>query len=131
MINNMLKDRRLELGLTMKQVAEAVGVSEGTISRWESGEISNMKRSRIAALAKVLKMQPSDLVLGTSNAKTLEDQLPIETVGVLSEEDKEFIKKYSLSSKEDKEFIRYLFSATEEEQEMFYNIIKAVKKERV
>ena len=48
---NLLRDRRLELGLTMKQVADAVGVSEATVSRWESGEIANMRRSRIVKLA--------------------------------------------------------------------------------
>ena len=32
-IKDLLKSRRLEKGLTMKEVADAVGVSEGTISR--------------------------------------------------------------------------------------------------
>ena len=44
-INNLLKDKRKSKGLTQKEVAEAVGVSEGTVSRWESGEIANMGRS--------------------------------------------------------------------------------------
>lgn len=57
-IKNILKDRREELGLTTKQVADAVGVSEGTVSRWESGIIKNMRRDKIAALAKVLQIQP-------------------------------------------------------------------------
>lgn len=92
MINNMLKERRLELGLTMKQVAEAVGVSEGTISRWESGEISNMKRSRIAALAKILNMKPSDIVLGTSSNTSSEE----------SNVDREFFQLLSTMSEEDK-----------------------------
>ena len=50
-MGNYLTDRRKELELTMKQVAEAVGVSEGTVSRWESGAIANMKRDKIYALA--------------------------------------------------------------------------------
>ena len=52
-IKKMIKDRRLELHLTLKDVATAVGVSEGTVSRWEAGNISNMKRNRISALAKM------------------------------------------------------------------------------
>ena len=59
---NLIKNRRLELGLTMKQVADAVGVSEATVSRWESGEIANMRRSRIVKLASVLNMSPLDLM---------------------------------------------------------------------
>ena len=41
----------------------AVGVSEATVSRSESGDIANMKRSRIASLASVLKMSPS-IIMG-------------------------------------------------------------------
>ncbi|MBR3308987.1 MAG: helix-turn-helix domain-containing protein [Lachnospiraceae bacterium] len=58
-IKDIIYSRRIELGLTMKQVAEAVGVSEGTISRWESGDIANMRRDKIAALAKTLHLSPA------------------------------------------------------------------------
>jgi transcriptional regulator with XRE-family HTH domain len=47
----------------MKEVAEYVGVSEGTVSRWESGDISNMKRDKIYKLAKILKISPL-IILG-------------------------------------------------------------------
>lgn len=56
---DVLKNRRIELGLTMKQVAEAVGVSEATVSRWESGDIENMRRDKIVLLANALKMSPA------------------------------------------------------------------------
>lgn len=98
MIKNMIKSRRLELGLTMKEVASAVGVSEGTISRWESGEISNMKRSRIASLAKVLNLQPSDLIFGN----TTEPKAPAEDA---SDIDREFKKLLSDMSEQDKEWL--------------------------
>lgn len=55
---SVIKKRRLELGLTMKEVAKAVGVSEATVSKWESGTIDNMKRDKIAKLAKALNMSP-------------------------------------------------------------------------
>ena len=58
-INDILKNRRIELKLSMRDVAEAVGVSEGTISRWESGNIANMKRDKIVSLAKALQVSPS------------------------------------------------------------------------
>ena len=35
-VKDVLRNRRIELGMTLKQVADAVGVSEGTVSRWES-----------------------------------------------------------------------------------------------
>ena len=61
---NYLTERRKELELTMRQVAEAVGVSEGTVSRWESGAIANMKRDKIYALAQVLKTTPNFIMTG-------------------------------------------------------------------
>ena len=61
-INSLLKQRRKELGLTMKEVAKAVGVSEPTVSRWESGNIANMGRDKINALSKVLQLSPTEIM---------------------------------------------------------------------
>lgn len=58
-VKDIIRNRREELGMTMKELAEKVGVSEGTISRWESGEIANMKRDKIVALANALGLSPS------------------------------------------------------------------------
>jgi len=69
-IKNILSNRRIELNLTMKEVADAVGVSESTISRWESGNISNMKRNRIYALSKVLQIEPS-VIMGWNESDNI------------------------------------------------------------
>ena len=61
-MKNTIKDRRIELGLTMKEVGDAVGVSEATVSRWESGDIADMKRSRIINLAEALKISPLEIL---------------------------------------------------------------------
>lgn len=57
-IQKILKNRRLELGLTMREVAASLGVSEATISRYESGDIHNMGIDKLQALAKVLRCSP-------------------------------------------------------------------------
>lgn len=57
-IKDVIYNARVRKGLTMREVAKKVGVSEGTISRWESGAIWNMKRDNIVALAKVLDLSP-------------------------------------------------------------------------
>lgn len=60
--NEYLKLRRQKLGLTMKSLADKVGVSETTISRWESGKIANMRRNVLLELAKALEVNPIDLM---------------------------------------------------------------------
>lgn len=61
-MKDIIKSRRTELKLTLKEVADYVGVSEATLSRWESGIITNPRRDRIAALAKILNISPSVIV---------------------------------------------------------------------
>lgn len=75
MTKELLKSQRTKLGLTLLQVAQAVGVSEATVSRWESGDIANMKRNHIAALAKILRLRPSVLV-GINDDET-SAQIPV------------------------------------------------------
>jgi len=61
-IGKLIFNRRTELDLTMNELGEKVGVAEGTISRWESGEIKNMRRDKIKALAKALRISPKLLM---------------------------------------------------------------------
>lgn len=73
--NTLMRNRRKELGLTMKDVAKAVGVSEATVSRWESGNIANMGRDKINALSKVLNLSPIS-IMGISDEIDDSSELP-------------------------------------------------------
>lgn len=68
----MINQRRTELKLTLEQVGQAVGVGKSTVKKWEDGYISNMRRDKIALLAKVLKMNPVSFITG--EFKEEEDQ---------------------------------------------------------
>jgi len=57
-LRNKLKNRRLELNLTLEEVGNAVGVSKSTVMKWETGYIENMKKDKIAVLAKALRVSP-------------------------------------------------------------------------
>ena len=57
-IGNIIKNRRLKLNITLDEVGKAVGVSKSTVQRWESGQITNMRRDRIDALSKILDLSP-------------------------------------------------------------------------
>lgn len=61
-IYKIIKNRRLELGLTLKDVAKALGVAESTVSRYESSDIQNMGIDKIEALSKVLRCRPTYLM---------------------------------------------------------------------
>ena len=42
-ISDRIKEMRLKRGLTLKQLAEAIGKTEATVQRYESGNIKNLK----------------------------------------------------------------------------------------
>ena len=58
----ILRTRRKDLGLTLDEVGRAVGVSGATVSRWENGDIENIRRDKIAKLSKVLEVTPAYLM---------------------------------------------------------------------
>lgn len=73
------KKRRLELGLTLEEVGKLVGVGKSTVRKWETGDIANMKRDKIALYAKALRKSPL-WVMGideTNNAKLQPDELDL------------------------------------------------------
>ena len=56
--------RRQELGLTLEEVGDYVGVGKSTVRKWEHGDIENMKRDKIALLSKILKLSPLTFITG-------------------------------------------------------------------
>ena len=68
-----IKNKRKELNLTMFEVAQKTGVSEATVSRWESGDIANMRRDKIVALANALQVTPSYLMDLETDTDNIED----------------------------------------------------------
>lgn len=54
-----LRERK---NLTQEEVAERVGVTKATVSKWEKGDIENMKRDKIAKLSEVFGISPLELL---------------------------------------------------------------------
>lgn len=61
-VNEIIRKRRKELGLTLREVAEKLGVSESLISRYESNDVKNMGIDKLIPLAKVLDTTPAFLM---------------------------------------------------------------------
>lgn len=63
-IGDIMRTRRQELGLTLEEVGDYVGVGKSTVRKWEHGDIENMKRDKIALLSKILKLSPLTFITG-------------------------------------------------------------------
>ena len=57
-----IKKKRLEYGLTLKELAEKIGVQEATVQRYESGNIKTIKPDTIAKIADYFAVNPAWLV---------------------------------------------------------------------
>lgn len=111
-IGQILRKRRLELRLSMKQVAIACGVSEATVSRWETGETDKIQRGSIYLLSKTLHL-PIEIIVGVDSnhvitpsevivaRRKLYDKLDSLSVEQLESVDK-FVNNFVVSSKGEK-----------------------------
>lgn len=77
-IDEKIRNRRLELRLTIEQVADRVGVAKSTIQRWESGYTASIKQSKLMALAKALCVPPTYLVFEDEELKPQKSESEIE-----------------------------------------------------
>lgn len=61
-ISDRIKKRRQNLGLTLEEVAEKLGVAKSTVLRYETKDIGNMGIDKLALLAFALKCTPAYLM---------------------------------------------------------------------
>ncbi len=54
--------KRTENGMTMKQLADKLGVQTSAINKYEKGAVENIKRKTIEDMAKIFKCSPSWLM---------------------------------------------------------------------
>ncbi len=69
MLKEKIRELRKEKGLSLEDLAEAVGTSRQTIYRYEIGVISNIPSEKIEALAKALGTTPQSLMGWESSEK--------------------------------------------------------------
>ena len=110
-----IKDIRKKLGYTMKDLSLIVGVSEATISRWESGDIANMKQNNIVSLANALNISPlqvldfddTSIKSNSINADLYEYKYFPVSISAGSLENIDSIQEYELISLSDKILGKY------------------------
>jgi len=74
-IAQRIKQRRIELNLTLQDVADMTSMSKSTLQRYESGSIRNIPLQKLGVLAKALQTS-EDWILGW--CKTPDDIPPID-----------------------------------------------------
>ena len=57
-----IRELRKAKNMTLEDVATIVGVGKSTVRKWETGMIANMRRDKIASLAKALDTTPAYLM---------------------------------------------------------------------
>lgn len=62
MLHENLRVRRLNLKMTLKNLSDLVGISTATLSKYETGNISNIDTKTIVKLAKALDCEPAQLM---------------------------------------------------------------------
>ena len=62
LIIQRIRDRRIELGMSYQDVADATGLSKSTIQRYETGAIRKVPINQIEDLARALHVTPSYLM---------------------------------------------------------------------
>lgn len=59
---NIIKNRRIEKGLTQDELGDLVGVQKSAIAKYENGVIENLKRSTILKLSEALDLTPTQIM---------------------------------------------------------------------
>lgn len=57
-----IRTLRKEQGQTLEEIANKVGVGKSTVRKWETGQIANMRKDKIASLAEALHTTPAYLM---------------------------------------------------------------------
>ena len=107
-VGQRLKSLRLSSGMSLRAVADIIGVQHGSVSKWEN-ETNNIKRCHLEALAKHFDVSEQWLMFGEEDdqsSRTFLKQNSLQTrFDSLEEEDKafllEFLTRY-IAGKKDK-----------------------------
>ena len=106
-----IKARRKELGLTLEEVGQIVGVSKTTIQRWESGEIKNQRRDKIVKLAQALQTTPAQLMGWAETDTDLSSSLPQSNSNVNGQLENLFHEIQQLPPDQQKNFLKMMRAA--------------------
>jgi transcriptional regulator with XRE-family HTH domain len=93
-LKNIIRQRRFELGMTLDEVAQKVGVHNSTVQRWETGKIDNLGRDKISSLAAALQVSPEYLLGWTDDPNIIYQENIAVALADLSQEELDSVLNY-------------------------------------
>lgn len=70
-IGNTLKNRRIALNIKQEDLAEQLGVTDQTVSKWER-DVTEPKASQVCQLSQILKITEKEICRGTATNEQVE-----------------------------------------------------------
>ena len=102
-----IKNRRLELNLTLEDVSKKLSISKPTLQRYESGVISNIPSDKIERLAAILETTPAFLMGWEEKSIDIKSQLTEEQLSLLDKYDSlDYVGKHTVDTVLEMEFKR-------------------------
>ena len=89
-VGELIKSGRLAKGMTQPELAEKVGVKKSAVAKWESGRVSEIRRSNLQRLSEVLDIDPN-LLLGKEMEPMIEEKEPITAIDGFTEKQRKLI----------------------------------------
>lgn len=123
-IQERLKQARIEKDLTLEEVASILGKTKGTVSKYETGDIENLKFKTINQLSELYNVSPAWLMCWTDiKDKNISTNNLIKLYCSLSDEKKKEVFKYMqyLKSLENSDEISDELTYTLNEEKSLYN----------
>ena len=90
-IGQRIHDTRISRGLTLQELGDKVGVGAGTVHKWESGFIENVRTDKIAKIAKALNVTAAYImgwednpVFSYNNIEALPETKTVPVIGAIA-----------------------------------------------
>jgi transcriptional regulator with XRE-family HTH domain len=61
-VGELIKTRRIAKGMTQEELGEIVGVKKSAVAKWETGRVSEIKRSNLKKISEALDLRPTQLL---------------------------------------------------------------------
>lgn len=135
-MSDKIKALRKANDMTLEELGNIVGVGKSTVRKWENGDIRNMRRDKIAKLAKALSVSPSYL-MGWEDEKGVTDVVLakldyMKRTGCSMEEADKYVEAVLAAGKgddiivtaQDAEIIRLVRQLSPEREKMFLDLLK-------